>query len=116
MRLIANENISGQLIRELRARAHDVVSVKEEMRSGEDDEILKRAGREKRVVLTHDKDFGELAARGGLPSACGVILLRLSGKEPGHDTRRALLALRSRSICLLTLTRPVSTSVTFTVS
>jgi predicted nuclease of predicted toxin-antitoxin system len=97
MHLIANENISSTVIRELRKRGHDVLSVKELMRSEKDPSILARAQSEKRVVLTHDKDFGELAFRCGLPAQCGVILLRLSGDSREGDNQRVLEALDSRS-------------------
>lgn len=33
--------------------------------------------RESRILLTFDKDFGELAWRIGLPATCGIILFRL---------------------------------------
>ena len=49
------------------------------MRSVADDAILARAQTEERIVVTHDKDFGELAFRSQLPASSGVILLRLSG-------------------------------------
>jgi len=97
MRIIANENVSGSVIRALRDRGHDVLSVKESMRSGSDEAVLARAQSEQRVVITHDKDFGELAFRHGLPATCGVILLRLSGSDPESDSERALGALESRS-------------------
>ena len=97
MRIVANENISGTLIQELRQRGHDVISVKEAMRAAPDEDILARAQQEKRLVLTHDKDFGELAFRVGLPSDCGVILLRLSGDNPEQDNQRAIDALEDRT-------------------
>jgi predicted nuclease of predicted toxin-antitoxin system len=78
MRLLVNENVTGTVIEELRQRGHDVFSVKESMRSEKDDVILARAPAEERIVVTHEKDFGELAFRSRLPSACGVILFRLS--------------------------------------
>ena len=58
MRIIANENVSATVIRELRKRGHDVVSVKEPMRSAPDPAVLRRAVDENRLVITHDKDFG----------------------------------------------------------
>ena len=54
-----------------------MLSVKESMRSVQDDVILSRAQAEQRVVVTHDKDFGELAFRARLPASCGVVLFRL---------------------------------------
>lgn len=97
MRIIANENVSGTVIRELRDRGHDVLPAKELMRAEKDPSILARAQTEMRVVLTHDKDFGELAFRSGLPAQCGVILLRLSGTDRDHDNQRVIEALESRS-------------------
>lgn len=74
-----------------------MLSVREEMQGAADREILDRAEREGRVLLTCDRDFGELAIRSGMPATCGVVLLRLSGPSPGVDNARALLALESRS-------------------
>ena len=97
MRIIANENVSSTVIRDLRDRGHDVLSVKELMRAAADPSILARAQTETRLVLTHDKDFGELAFRSGLPAQCGVILLRLSGTDREGDNRRVIEALEGRS-------------------
>jgi predicted nuclease of predicted toxin-antitoxin system len=71
MRWIVNENVAGMVIRSLRDRGHDVLSVKETMRGAGDPEILARAQAEERIVVTHDKDFGELAFRYGLPARSG---------------------------------------------
>jgi hypothetical protein len=48
-------------------------------------------------VVTHDKDFGELAFRAALPAESGVILLRLAGDDPNSDNQRVLQAIESRS-------------------
>ena len=90
MRLLANENISGSVIRELRRLGHDVLSVKESLRSVPDRVVLSHATAEARILITHDKDFGELAFRYGLPSSCGVVLFRLSGSSPDADNVRVL--------------------------
>ncbi len=97
MRIVADENVSATVVRELRARGHDVVSVKESMRSSPDRTILERAGEEKRLVITHDKDFGALAFRWGLPATSGVILFRLAGKDPDVDNERILHVLEQRA-------------------
>lgn len=95
MRILANENFPGPVIRELRKRGHDVLSVKDSMRSASDPEVLARAQSEARLVVTFDKDFGELAYRSGLPASCGVILFRLTGASPEIDNARVLSALES---------------------
>jgi predicted nuclease of predicted toxin-antitoxin system len=83
------------VIEDLRQRGHDVLSVKEALRAANDAAILARAQAEHRIVVTHDKGFGELAFRYGLPADCGVGLLRLSGVSSEADNRRAVEALVS---------------------
>ncbi len=97
MRLIANENVSGTVIRTLRERGHDVLSVKESLRAASDETVLARAQSEQRIVLTNDKNFGALAFRYGLPASCGVVLFRLSGIDPESDNRCVLRVLESRT-------------------
>jgi predicted nuclease of predicted toxin-antitoxin system len=97
LRLLVNENVTGTVIDELRRRGHDVMSVKESMRSEQDEVILARAQAEMRLVVTHDKDFGELAFRSKLPSLCGIILFRLAGSDPDTDNRRIIEVLESRT-------------------
>ena len=97
MRLLANENVAGPLIQMLRRNGHDVASVKERWRGIPDKLVLAHAQSELRIVLTCDKEFGELAFRAGLPASCGVILLRLSGASPDEDNARALSGIESRT-------------------
>jgi predicted nuclease of predicted toxin-antitoxin system len=96
MRIIANENVMATLVSELRNRSHDVLWVKESMRGAEDNRILGKAQTEQRLVLTHDKDFGELAFRYGLPAACGVLLIRLSGGGRQADIDQVLSVIDCR--------------------
>jgi predicted nuclease of predicted toxin-antitoxin system len=96
MRIIANENIMATVIRELRNRGHDVHWVRESMPKSADDVILATAQTEQRVVLTHDKDFGELAFRYGLPAECGVLLIRLGGASRQSDIDHVLKVIDSR--------------------
>jgi predicted nuclease of predicted toxin-antitoxin system len=95
MRILANENFPGPLIRELRRLGHDVLSVKETMRGATDLEVLERSRQEERLVVTFDKDFGELAFRFGLSTRSGIILFRLSGPSPEADNTRVLAAFAS---------------------
>lgn len=97
MRLLVNENISGTVVKALRDRGHDVLAVKQSMRGADDAAILARAQAESRLVLTQDKDFGELAFRVGLPAECAVILFRLQGATPEEDNQRMLEVVESRS-------------------
>jgi hypothetical protein len=47
-----------------------------------DEAIPARAVREDQILLTCDKDFGELAQRAGLPTTCGIILFRIPLRLP----------------------------------
>jgi predicted nuclease of predicted toxin-antitoxin system len=96
MHILANESFPGPVIRALRDRGHDVVSVKEIMRGADDRTVVDLARKEGRLVVTFDKDFGELAFRLGLPAQSGVVLFRLSGPSPEVDNARALTVLESR--------------------
>jgi len=40
------------------------------------------AVRESRILLTFDKDFGDLAWHEGLPAYCGIVLFRLPMPSP----------------------------------
>jgi predicted nuclease of predicted toxin-antitoxin system len=97
MRIIANENVIPTAIAELRKRGYDVVAVREVMPAAADDEILAQAQNDNRLVLTHDKDFGELAFRFGLPASSGVLLIRLSGSGPLADAEHVVNVVESRS-------------------
>jgi predicted nuclease of predicted toxin-antitoxin system len=88
--MIVNENIPLSVISALRAQGHDVLSVKEQLKGAKDEAILAVGVREGRVVVTQDKDFGELCFRAGLPATCGVVLFRLSGTKPEEDISRIL--------------------------
>lgn len=90
MRFLVNENISRTVIRELRTQGHDVLSVKESMGGASDEVVLVRAREENRLIVTQDKDFGELAFRWGLLPPSGVVLLRLTGESPESDNRLTL--------------------------
>ncbi|MGH7895798.1 MAG: DUF5615 family PIN-like protein [Candidatus Binatia bacterium] len=96
MRIVANENVPGPVVAALRSAGHDVLSVKESMRGATDHDVLAHAQREGRLVVTFDKDFGELAVRRRLPASSGVVLFRLDGANPEADNARAVAALTSR--------------------
>jgi predicted nuclease of predicted toxin-antitoxin system len=96
LRILANENFPGPVIQFLRASGHDVASVKESMRGASDADVLAAAQVQGRLVVTFDKDFGELAFRSLLPSTCGVVLFRLNGDSPAADNARAIAVLTSR--------------------
>ena len=89
MRILADENIPDQSIPLLRASGHDVLWVREEQPSTDDPDVLDWATRESRLLITLDKDFGELSQRLRQPAPFGVILFRIADNVLGDE--RALL-------------------------
>jgi hypothetical protein len=83
MRFLANENFPGAAATALEAAGHNVVWVRRAAPGATDPDVLAWAAREERVLLTFDKDFGELARASALPRTCGVILLRMPMPRPG---------------------------------
>jgi predicted nuclease of predicted toxin-antitoxin system len=93
MRLLADENIPRALVTALRTLGHDVTALTELQRGSADAEVARLAGAEGRIVITFDKDFGELAVRHGLGGAAGVVLLRFVPESPEHATHLVLQSL-----------------------
>jgi predicted nuclease of predicted toxin-antitoxin system len=77
MRLLANENFPGDAIAALRKAGHDVIWVRIDAPGISDPEVLAWAQAEDRILITFDKDFGELAFRAKLPATCGIIWFRI---------------------------------------
>lgn len=84
MKFLVDECADEQLVEHLRANGHDVLYVMETMRGATDDVILNRAYQEQRILLTEDKDFGELVFRLRKPTI-GIILLRFT---PGEESQK----------------------------
>ena len=95
MRLLANENVPRSAVKALRRAGYDVAWTRTDTPGDRDEAILARARNEQRVVLTFDKDFGELAYRARLPAASGVILFRMGLSSPEQVAQRVLAVLNS---------------------
>jgi predicted nuclease of predicted toxin-antitoxin system len=97
MRILADENFPHAAVQALRRRGHDVAWVAADAQGSSDVRILERAQTESRILITFDKDFGELAFHWGLPASSGVVLFRTSLPSPSHVARVAVAALESRT-------------------
>ena len=75
MRFLADECCDAALVDALRSDGYDVLYAIESLRGATDDELLAVAFSDRRILLTEDKDFGELVYRLQRP-AHGVVLLR----------------------------------------
>ena len=85
---VADENIPALIIAALRALGFEVISISETRPRLPDDAVLAEAFSRGAVLLTADKDFGELVFQHH-QNVSGVILLRLHGLTP--EARRDLV-------------------------
>ncbi|MBL7776444.1 MAG: DUF5615 family PIN-like protein [Saprospiraceae bacterium] len=76
MKFVADEGVDARLVRQLRALGHDVWYFAESGQRTADADILQTAIEGARILITRDKDFGELIFKKQLLHI-GVILLRL---------------------------------------
>jgi len=75
MRFLADESCDFAAVQALRAAGHDVVAVAEIARGADDSAVIELARTQQRILLTEDKDFGQLVFAAARRTA-GVILLR----------------------------------------
>jgi predicted nuclease of predicted toxin-antitoxin system len=76
MKILIDENVARDIVAWLRTTGHDVLYAAESQPGANDSHWAIRAEQEQRVILTSDKDFGELVFRDKLASH-GIVLLRL---------------------------------------
>lgn len=98
--LLADENIAAPMVSALREAGWDILYIPERTPGVTDDEILALARTERRVLLTEDKDFGDLVFRleRDVP---GVVLLRLPERVWDDRLPRVKEALTRRVETLL---------------
>lgn len=81
MRFLADENVDGPIVERLRKEGHEVIYIVEAKRGLADHEVIRKANDSSAVLLTSDKDFGELVFRQARTHR-GVLLVRLAGLSP----------------------------------
>ena len=92
---MADVNMLEQAVAKLRDDGHDVLFVKDEQPLALDPDILAWATREERLLITFDRDFGELSQRYGFRAPYGIILFRIPDELPTSE--RAELIIRNVS-------------------
>ena len=98
MKVLLDSCVWGGVRAALAAAGHDVIWAGEWLTDPGDDEILARAHEEDRVLVTLDKDFGELAVAQGRPHRGIVRLVNLATAE---QVRLSALVLDSHADDLL---------------
>jgi predicted nuclease of predicted toxin-antitoxin system len=91
VKVVADESVDQQIVDGLRAHGHDVLYVAELDPGIDDEAVLLRSRESNAILLTADKDFGELVFRQRLVHA-GVLLIRLGGLTPATKAKLVALA------------------------
>jgi predicted nuclease of predicted toxin-antitoxin system len=92
VKILADEGVDRPIVERLRHSGHQVWYVAEWEPGISDEVVLDLANRERAILLTADRDFGELVFRQGRVTT-GVILLRLSGLSPARKAEIVNVAL-----------------------
>jgi predicted nuclease of predicted toxin-antitoxin system len=96
IRLLADENVEGRVIRLLRAEGYDVASIQETQSGVADEMVLETAVSSATVLLTGDSDFGKLHfQRGHIHS--GILFYRLPRTTTEEKAQIILKTLRDYS-------------------
>jgi len=82
MKLLANENFPYKSIYYLKEKGYDVLSIGMDNPSVTDSEIMTIAMNEERIIMTFDRDYGELIFHHNYKPEKGVIYLRLDEYQP----------------------------------
>lgn len=82
MRFLANENFPFPSIELLRKSGYDVLSVSEVCSGISDHKVIEKAVEEDLIILTLDKDYGEIIFRYIITHPPSVIFFRSKGENP----------------------------------
>ena len=97
MRFLLDQNIERRLAAYLREEGHDVLVVGVHEPAGlPDPEVLSRAHEQNRVLITKDRDFGELVVRHRHAHA-GIIFLRIRARNFASKRDRLAAVLRTHA-------------------
>lgn len=96
MNLVADESVDQPIVLRLRQSAHRVEAITESTPGLSDEQVLRVAKEQAALLLTQDRDFGELVFRLGRASD-GVLLIRLHGLTAADKASRVDAALASHA-------------------
>jgi len=93
---LADESCDFAVVRALRAAGYDVLAVAERSPGAHDEDVIRLATSERRILLTEDKDFGQLVFAAG-KETCGVIFIRYPASLRSELPQRVLDAVKRES-------------------
>jgi predicted nuclease of predicted toxin-antitoxin system len=92
MDFVADESVDGHIIRALLVAGHTVRDVHRTDLGSPDERVLDIAHSGRMILITEDKDFGELVFAKRSPHS-GILLIRLDGSAPPDKVARVMMAL-----------------------
>ena len=95
MKFLGNENIPVASVVMLRQAGYDIQHVAEVSPGESDAAVLERARKQGRVVVTFDRDYGELVFRLRKPCPAGVVYLRFDPRWPTEPGEILITAISS---------------------
>jgi predicted nuclease of predicted toxin-antitoxin system len=94
MKFLANENFPKPSVNLLRQNGKDVLYISEFHPGIDDEKVVELASIEKRIILTFDKDYGEIIFRYNKLNPPSVIFFRTKGPDPLEAAENLLLVIK----------------------
>jgi predicted nuclease of predicted toxin-antitoxin system len=100
MLFLANENFPFPSVKFLREGGYDVKSIAQEFQGISDPEVIRIAQQESRIILTFDKDYGELLFKNTTTKPPAVVFFRFKGLEPVYAGSLLRSVLENQNLAL----------------
>lgn len=101
MNFLANENFPLTSIKILRNAGYDVASIIEETPGAKDIDVIRRANLENRIILTFDRDYGELIYRYNYSVPGGLVYFRFDPSTPEAPAKVLTAILQKEDLSLI---------------
>ena len=96
MNFVADEGVDRQIVEGLRADGHTAIYIAEMDPGISDENVLRLTNQQSAILITADKDFGELVFRQAF-ATYGVLFIRLAGPSRALKAEMTSSAIRERA-------------------
>jgi predicted nuclease of predicted toxin-antitoxin system len=109
MKIIVDESVDYVIARDLQNNGFDISAIIDDSPGISDEDIINKANIEKAIIITADKDFGELTFKMNKTTK-GIILIRLSGLDNQEKSKIVVNGIKkhveniSNSFCVISPT------------
>jgi predicted nuclease of predicted toxin-antitoxin system len=99
LKFVADESVDFQIVSRLREEGHEVIYIAEAQSGASDNSVLNQANVQQALLLTSDKDFGDLVFRQHRIST-GILLIRLAGWPQERKAAMVAEAIRKHGVAM----------------